>query len=139
MSDLEQHDFSNNNNNNQDAGDSAAPATLSPTTGEEATSAGDEVVKSNSEQPKEEKSEDAKNRINIRVSDGNGEVYFKVKRSTPMKKIIEAFCKKQSRDESSLRFLFDGTRIDPKHTPDDLDMEDNDLIEAHRSQQGGCA
>lgn len=34
----------------------------------------------------------------------------------------------------SLRFLCDGQRVSPENTPDDLDLEDGDVIEAHREQ-----
>lgn len=140
MSDHEQLNIANNN---QETHESATPAIVSPpdenngalTTG---ASASDQDVKGSSEQPKEEKVEDNKNRINLKVADGNGgEIWFKVKRSTPMKKIMQAYCEKQSKDIQSLRFLFDGQRIDPNQTADDMDMDDNDVIEAHHSQLGG--
>jgi small ubiquitin-related modifier len=37
-----------------------------------------------------------------------------------------------------VRFLFDGTRINPTQTPKDLDMEDGDSIDAMMEQVGGC-
>lgn len=53
---------------------------------------------------------------------------------------MEAFAKRQGKEMDSLRFLYDGIRIQADQTPDDLDMEDNDIIEAHREQIGGwCA
>mgnify|MGYP004706240453 CR=1 FL=1 len=76
--------------------------------------------------------------INLKVSDGSSEIYFKIKRSTPMKRLMEAFCKRQGKSLDSLRFLSDGERVSPENTPDDLDLEDGDVIEAHREQIGGC-
>ena len=39
----------------------------------------------------------------------------------------------------SVRFLFDGNRISPNQTPEELDMEDNDVIDVMVEQQGGGA
>ncbi|KAG7893135.1 hypothetical protein KL936_001309 [Ogataea polymorpha] len=85
--------------------------------------------------PKPENKSDT--HINLKVSDGTSEVFFKIKRSTPLKRLMDAFCKRQGKDSSSLRFLFDGHRVNPEDTPEDLDMEESDVIEAHREQVGG--
>ncbi|EGW35122.1 uncharacterized protein SPAPADRAFT_58307 [Spathaspora passalidarum NRRL Y-27907] len=92
---------------------------------------------SDTEQPKEEK-QDSTTHINLKVSDGSAEIFFKIKRSTPMKRLMEAFCKRQGKDINSLRFLIDGTRVYPHNTPDELELEDGDTIEAHREQTGGA-
>jgi hypothetical protein len=42
---------------------------------------------------------------------------------------MEAFAKRQGKEMDSLRFLYDGIRIQADQTPEDLDMEDNDIIE----------
>lgn len=75
--------------------------------------------------------------INLKVSDGSSEIFFKIKRSTPLKRLMDAFAKRQGKDVSTLRFLVDGTRVNADNTPDDLDLEDGDVIEAHRQQVGG--
>ncbi|ODV63292.1 SUMO family protein SMT3 [Ascoidea rubescens DSM 1968] len=77
--------------------------------------------------------------INLKVSDGSSEIYFKIKRSTPMKRLMEAFCKRQGKTLESLRFLSDGERVVAEDTPDSLELEDGDVIEAHREQIGGAA
>ncbi|EDO18974.1 hypothetical protein Kpol_2002p45 [Vanderwaltozyma polyspora DSM 70294] len=77
--------------------------------------------------------------INLKVSDGSSEIFFKIKRTTPLKRLMEAFAKRQGKDVDSLRFLYDGVRLQSDQTPDDLDMEDNDIIEAHREQIGGAS
>ncbi|CAL9738626.1 ubiquitin-like protein Smt3p [Monosporozyma servazzii] len=76
--------------------------------------------------------------INLKVSDGQSEIFFKIKRTTPLKRLMEAFAKRQGKEMDSLRFLYDGVRIQADQTPSMLDMEDNDLIEAHREQIGGA-
>ncbi|KAL7666478.1 hypothetical protein ABC855_g136 [[Candida] zeylanoides] len=85
------------------------------------------------QQPKEEKPD---THINLKVSDGSAEIFFKIKRSTPMKRLMETFCKRQGKTMDTLRFLIDGTRVAPDSTADDLDLEDGDVIEAHREQIG---
>ncbi|QLQ78722.1 hypothetical protein HG537_0B00710 [Torulaspora globosa] len=96
-----------------------------------------------SESPSESKPESKsevkpETHINLKVTDGSSEIFFKIKRTTPLRRLMDAFAKRQGREMDSLRFLYDGVRIQPDQTPDDLDMEDNDIIEAHREQIGGC-
>jgi len=40
-------------------------------------------------------------------------------------------------DPAITRFLYDGKRVSGTSTPDDLEMEDNDVIEACVEQLGG--
>ncbi|CAI5757427.1 unnamed protein product [Candida verbasci] len=75
--------------------------------------------------------------INLKVSDGSAEIFFKIKRNTPLRRLMEAFCKRQGKDMNALRFLSEGQRILAEQTPNDLDLEDGDTIEAHRAQTGG--
>jgi hypothetical protein len=56
--------------------------------------------------------------INIKVTDGSNEVFFKIKRSTPLKKLMDAFCDRQGKDPKSVRFLYDGDRVQPGDNPD---------------------
>ncbi|KAF7845751.1 hypothetical protein BT93_L0797 [Corymbia citriodora subsp. variegata] len=75
--------------------------------------------------------------LNIKVTDNNNEVFFKIKRSTQLKKLMDAFCERQGKTPSSVRFLFDGQRVNPTDTPDTLDMQDGDTLEVHQEQIGG--
>ncbi|CAH1444364.1 unnamed protein product [Lactuca virosa] len=76
--------------------------------------------------------------INLKVKgqDGN-EVFFRIKRSTQLKKLMNAYCERQSVDISSIAFLFDGRRLRAEQTPDELEMEDGDEIDAMLHQTGG--
>lgn len=56
--------------------------------------------------------------LNIKVTDNNNEVFFKIKRSTNLRKLMDAFCERQGKQMSTVRFLFDGTRVRPEDTPD---------------------
>jgi hypothetical protein len=93
--------------------------------------------------------------LNIKVTDNNNEVYFKIKRTTQLKKLMDAFCERQGKATTSVRFLFDGQRVNPTDNPEtvsvtehtgnnrtdapisQLDMQDGDTLEVHQEQIGG--
>jgi hypothetical protein len=100
--------------------------------------------------------------LNIKVTDNNNEVFFKIKRTTALGKLMNAFCDRQGKNISSVRFLFDGQRVTPQDNPDtvrlpplaryvvrgkaltrhvtnakQLDMQDGDTLEVHQEQIGG--
>ena len=60
--------------------------------------------------------------LNIKVTDGNNEVFFKIKRSTKLEKLMNAFCERQGKQISTVRFLFDGTRVQPTDSPDTVSL-----------------
>ncbi|KAF7039392.1 hypothetical protein CFC21_049395 [Triticum aestivum] len=72
----------------------------------------------------------------INLKDGN-EVFFRIKRSTQLKKLMNAYCDRQSVDLNSIAFLFDGRRLRGEQTPDELEMEEGDEIDAMLHQTGG--
>mmetsp|Transcript_1100 Transcript_1100/g.1531 ORF Transcript_1100/g.1531 Transcript_1100/m.1531 type:complete len:93 (-) Transcript_1100:208-486(-) len=74
--------------------------------------------------------------LKVKSQDGN-EVFFKVKKTTTFKRVMEAYCGKVGADMGAVRFLFDGNRISPEQTPADLGMEDEDEIDAMVQQTGG--
>jgi len=88
--------------------------------------------------PNEPKPEEAASEhLNIKVTDGNNEVFFKIKRTTQLKKLMDAFCDRQGKSPNSVRFLFDGTRVQGGDSPESLDMQDGDTLEVHQEQIGG--
>ena len=68
--------------------------------------------------------------LNLKVvtEDGN-EIFFKLRETTPMHKLMAACCNRLGVGMHSVRFLFDGQRIDPNQTPQELEMEDGDVID----------
>ena len=56
--------------------------------------------------------------LNIKVTDNSNEVFFKIKRTTQLKKLMDAFCERQGRTMQQCRFLFDGTRVNPTDNPE---------------------
>ena len=72
----------------------------------------------------------------ITAKDGN-EVFFKIRKTTPLNKLITTYLERQSLKGENLRFLFDGNRIGPNQTPEEMDMEENDIIDVVLMQTGG--
>ena len=75
--------------------------------------------------------------INLKVvGPANQEVHFRIKRSTPLRRVMEAYCERQGQDMESFQFWFDGERVAEKQTPAELKMEDGDSIDAMVKQVG---
>ena len=58
--------------------------------------------------------------LNIKVTDNNNEVFFKIKRTTALKKLMDAFCERQGKAPNSVRFLFDGSRVQATDSPESV-------------------
>ncbi|CAO2589652.1 Small ubiquitin-related modifier 2 [Lemmus lemmus] len=68
--------------------------------------------------------------INLKVAGQDGSVVqFKMKRHTPLNKLMTAYCERQVR--------FDGQPINETDTPAQLEMEDEDTIDVFQQQTGG--
>ncbi|KAK4486961.1 hypothetical protein RD792_006276 [Penstemon davidsonii] len=65
--------------------------------------------------------------------DGNKE-FFRIKRNTQLKKLMNDYCDRHSVEYNSLVFLFDGRRLRGDRTPDELEMEDGDEIDVLKHQ-----
>ena len=75
--------------------------------------------------------------VDLRFKDqDNSYVHFKVTFTCPMSKIFDAFCSRKALNRDSVRFLFDGTRINPAMTPADLEMKAGDVIDCMMEQVG---
>jgi len=76
--------------------------------------------------------------IQIKVKDQQGEeVAFKVKKTTKMGKIFDAYAQRKGIQRQNLRFMVDGERINEDDTPKMLELEDEDQIEVALHQVGG--
>ncbi|KAJ9068815.1 SUMO protein smt3 [Entomophthora muscae] len=88
--------------------------------------------------PAEEETTTATEHINLKVvGSDHAEVLFKIKKHTPLKKLMDAYCTRQGKTPSSVRFLYDGVRIQPTNTPVELEMDDGDSIDVMVEQLGG--
>merc|ERR1712203_88512 len=68
--------------------------------------------------------------IQLKVKDQQGsEVQFKIKKSTPLRKLMDAYCSRLGLTASQVRFMVDGERIAPDDTAEKLGLEDEDLID----------
>ncbi|ODQ68454.1 hypothetical protein NADFUDRAFT_49094 [Nadsonia fulvescens var. elongata DSM 6958] len=75
--------------------------------------------------------------INVKVTDNDSEVFFKIKPTTPLRKLTDSFCSRVGKDKSQLRFLYEGEAINDTDTAGDLGIQSGDIIEAHQEQLGG--
>ncbi|KAJ8906465.1 hypothetical protein NDN08_002958 [Rhodosorus marinus] len=99
---------------------------------------GEEVKEPETEAKQEAKTEADPNLINLRVKDGGGnEVQFRIKKSTQLKKLMDVYCQRMGAQPNTFRFIFDGNRVGETDTPEKLEMEQGDVIDALVFQQGG--
>lgn len=76
--------------------------------------------------------------LNIMLRDQTGEkTFFKVKKTTKLDKVFNAYSQRKGVNATSLRFLFDGQRVRGDQTPQDIDMDDGDQLDCMLEQQGG--
>ncbi|CAL8389450.1 small ubiquitin-related modifier 3 [Gadus morhua] len=76
--------------------------------------------------------------INLKVAGQDGSVVqFKIKRHTPLSKLMKAYCERQGLAIRQIRFRFDGQPINETDTPAQLEMEDEDTIDVFQQQTGG--
>ena len=71
------------------------------------------------------------------VGQDSNEIHFRVKMSTNMGKLKKSYAERVGVQVSTLRFLFDGRRINDEETPKALEMEQDDVIEVYQEQTGG--
>merc|ERR1739844_592090 len=71
------------------------------------------------------------------VGQDSNEIHFRVKMTTQMGKLQKSYSERVGVPVSSLRFLFDGRRINDDETPKQLEMEQDDVIEVYQEQTGG--
>jgi small ubiquitin-related modifier len=77
--------------------------------------------------------------VTLRVlGSDNIEIFFKIRRKTPLRKLTNAYCSRNGQDPAQVRFMFNGERLSGNETPDSLEMEDNDVIDAMVEQTGGA-
>ena len=97
---------------------------------------GEKAVKE--EGAKAEKAAGGNDQISLKVvTQDSTEIFFKIKRQTPLRKLMEAFCNKQGLNINNVRFLSDGVRITGEKSAADLGLENDDVIDAMMNQIGG--
>lgn len=74
--------------------------------------------------------------LKVKAQDGS-EIFFKIRPTTQLKKLMDSYCQRQGVDPKTVRFLFEGTRISETSTPRELGMQNDDSIDAMVEQRGG--
>ncbi|XP_003244070.1 small ubiquitin-related modifier 3-like [Acyrthosiphon pisum] len=64
-------------------------------------------------------------------------VQFKIKKHTPLKKLLKAYCERTGLEMATIRFRFNGRAIGEADTASSLEMEEGDTIDVHEQQTGG--
>merc|ERR1712072_1442009 len=72
------------------------------------------------------------------VGQDSNEIHFRVKMTTAMGKLKKSYSERVGAPITSLRFLFDGKRINDEETPKSLEMEQDDVIAVYQEQTGGA-
>lgn len=86
----------------------------------------------------DDKKEGSNEHINLKVTGQDGSVvHFKIKKNTPLRKLMSAYCDRTGVKMEAMRFRFDGQAINETDTPCGLDMEDGDSIDVFQQQTGG--
>nr|GMD97305.1 small ubiquitin-related modifier 3 [Ipomoea batatas] len=63
--------------------------------------------------------------------------YFTVRRNEALQTVLVGFCKLEGIEFETIRFLFDGKRVQECDTPEKLGMEEEDVIDAMEEMIGG--
>ncbi|KAL7148797.1 hypothetical protein ABFS83_06G203500 [Erythranthe nasuta] len=76
--------------------------------------------------------------VHIKYNETGGEekYSFDTHMNIPLRRIFLDFCDRLGLVYSSIRFTFDGVRIRETQTPHDLEMDNDDLIDAFNEQIG---
>ncbi|EYU27369.1 hypothetical protein ABFS82_13G165300 [Erythranthe guttata] len=77
-------------------------------------------------------------KVNSNYKQDENAVFFKIKRNVKLKVLIRAYRERQSVDDSIV-YLYNGTKIGDEDTPDSLEMEDVDEIDAMAAMDGGAS
>ncbi|MGB1601740.1 MAG: ubiquitin-like protein [Promethearchaeia archaeon] len=76
--------------------------------------------------------------LKVKAKDGT-QVHFKIGKTTKLGKLMEAYCERQALALLETHFYFAGTRLHHTQTPEDLNMQDDDVIIAIVGGQTGDA
>lgn len=81
---------------------------------------------------------EVKSHVTITIQgEGQSDVSMRIRRNVHLKKAAHAYCDKLGLNYESLRFTFDGTKINDLQTAEDLGLEDGAVIDAWSDQSGG--
>ena len=88
--------------------------------------------------PKEGVKTENNNHIILKgVGQDGSVVQFKIKRHTPLSKLMKAHCEWQGLSKRQIRFWFDGQPINETDSLGQWEIEDEDMIDEFQQQSGG--
>ncbi|KAL5728729.1 hypothetical protein ACHQM5_001779 [Ranunculus cassubicifolius] len=91
-----------------------------------------------SQVPMASQEDDKKPFINLKIKHKDESVmHFRVRFNMKLEKLMNMYCEKKGVEHKAFRFLFDGQHIKGHQTPNELEMEDGDEIDAMLPQFGG--
>jgi len=64
-------------------------------------------------------------------------IKFQQKRASTLQRSLDEAAKQLNMDRGSLRFTYDGLAVRGEETPESLEMQQGDTIDAHLQQEGG--
>ena len=78
------------------------------------------------------------NKVKLRlVGEGGRQVLMRVRRTTQMKKMKRAFSLQTGLPVNYLQLFINGEKIEEDKTPEDLEMEEEDMVEVHNKVPSG--
>jgi len=78
--------------------------------------------------------EKVREKIVISIQDKNTRQQFRVFKDEKFDKLLKVYAKKAKLNPSDLAFVFDGEKVNLSSTPEDLDLEDDDMIEVRHKR-----
>ena len=81
--------------------------------------------------------EEEKIEIVIKSQGNLPELRFRTKTTCPFQKMFDTYHSRSNSQPGSIRFIYEGQRLDTTQTPKDLDMQSEDIIDAVIQQVGG--
>lgn len=78
--------------------------------------------------------EKVREKIVISIQDKNAWQQFRVFKDEKFDKLLKVYAKKAKLNPSDLAFVFDGEKVNLSSTPEDLDLEDDDMIEVRHKR-----
>ena len=76
--------------------------------------------------------------LTLKLRDQQGFIdEIRIDHNTKFEKFFEAYCARHNLKRDQIRFLHDGNRLQDKHTPGEIEMEDNEVIDVFLFMIGG--
>ncbi|RLN22401.1 uncharacterized protein C2845_PM07G15220 [Panicum miliaceum] len=92
----------------------------------------EQIIIDDESEPQVEK---AREKIVISIQDKNAQQQIRVYKDEKFDKLLKVYAKKAKLNPSDLVFVFDGEKVNLSSTPEDLDLEDDDMLEVRHKRR----